>query len=239
MPSRPPLPPAASHDHAPTQPSGLRQSHTAASYESLDDSHPHRDDSPPLSPCSPRAHDDDERIPGLSIAGPSRPAQPSREPPTERTSLLASVGAEYRDHSADGACNHGVLCNHGTFSPRPMSPTDGAADQHAMSGSESDGSLPAIDASLSPEEARKKRKSWKKQLASRMKSKKMSTSSALAERHGVRDSAFMFVPFASFWRAMTSLANVGCPGTSPTTSPSWCGRANTAGPTSRATLSPP
>jgi hypothetical protein len=171
---------STSHDHAPTHPSGLRQSHSAASYTSLPDAavEDNGRDSPPLSPRSPPPASNEINIPGFSLAGPSRQAETA----TETTSLLG-----YREHAHDGPCNHG------TFSPRPMSPTDSfAADSHVNSGSESDGSLPAVDGVLSSE-PRKKRKSWKK-LASQMKSKKMSTSRVLAKRHGFQDSTLMCVP---------------------------------------------
>ncbi|KAK0642205.1 hypothetical protein B0T16DRAFT_431678 [Cercophora newfieldiana] len=173
---------SVSHDHAPVHPSGLRQSHSAASYASLDDAaadaHPH--DSPPVSPRSPPVASNETSMPGFNLAGPSR--QP--ETATETTSLLG-----YTEHAHDGPCNHG------TFSPRPMSPTDSlAADSNIYSGSESDGSLPAMDGGVLSSEARKKRKSWK-QLASKMKSKKMSTSSALAKRHGFKDSTLMYLSY--------------------------------------------
>jgi len=176
--SRPNLFSSASHGHAPAHPSGLRQSHSAASYASLADAADTRaGDSPPLSPRSPPPASNETYIPGFDLAGPSnRP-----ETATESTSLL-----DFREHPA-----HEGPCNHGTFSPRPMSPTDSvAADSHIYSGSESDGSVPTMDGVLSVE-ARKKRRSWKKQLASRMKSKKMSTSSVLAKRHGFKDSTLM------------------------------------------------
>ncbi|KAK4446061.1 high affinity sulfate transporter 2 [Podospora aff. communis PSN243] len=171
---------SASHDHAPTHPSGLRQSHSAASYTSLPDAAAEDNgrESPPLSPRSPPPASNETHIPGFSLAGPSRRAETA----TETTSLLG-----YQEHAHEGPCNHG------TFSPRPMSPTDSlVADSHA-SGSESDGSPPVMDGLLSSE-ARKKRKSWKK-LASQMRSKKMSTSRVLAKRHGFKDSTLMYLSY--------------------------------------------
>jgi hypothetical protein len=173
---------STSHDHAPTHPSGLRQSHSAASYTSLADAAAEDNgrDSPPLSLRSPPPASNETHIPVFSLAGPSRQAETA----TETTSLLG-----YQEHAHEGPCNHG------TFSPRPMSPTDSLiADSHA-SGSESDGSLPVMDGLLSSE-ARKKHKSWK-QLASQMRSKKMSTSRVLAKRHGFKDSTLMCVPVRS------------------------------------------
>ncbi|KAK5651897.1 hypothetical protein OQA88_11556 [Cercophora sp. LCS_1] len=182
--SRPQPRSSTSHDHTPVNPSGLRQSHTAASYASLADAGKRRD-SIPISPSSPNPQPDEEGVPPFSLAGPSSAFH--NVEPTETTSLL-SDGFD-REHAHDGPCNHG------TFSPRPMSPADSlAADSGLLSGSESDGSLPAIDGMLSAE-ARRKRRSWKKQLASKMKTKKMSTSSALAKRHGVKGSTMMYLSY--------------------------------------------
>lgn len=186
--SRPQPYSSVSHDHAPVHPSGLRQSHTAASYSSLADAGEvaARQDSPPLSPMSPPPQTNDRDIPGLSLAGPSRQQSQHQhhDGASEHTPLLGSELLDLRETAHEGPCNHG------TFSPRPMSPTDSlGADPQFLSGSESDGSLPALDAVMSG--ASRKRRSWKKQLTSRMKSKKMSTSSVLAKRHGLEDSTLM------------------------------------------------
>jgi len=191
--SRPQPYSSVSHDHAPVHPSGLRQSHTAASYSSLADAADAADaagrqDSPPLSPMSPPPQTNDRDVPGLSLAGPSRQQSQHQhqhhDGASEHTPLLGSELLDFRETAHEGPCNHG------TFSPRPMSPTDSlGADPHFLSGSESDGSLPALDAVMS--ESSRKRRSWKKQLTARMKSKKMSTSSILAKRHGLEDSTLM------------------------------------------------
>ncbi|KAK1749766.1 sulfate transporter family-domain-containing protein [Echria macrotheca] len=182
--SRPQPRSVASHDHTPIHPSGLRQSHTAASYESLDQARNPRD-SPELSPRSPPVPGHGDNIPPMTLAGPSN--RHSAEA-TETTALLGDTLLGMGEQAHEGPCNHG------TFSPRPMSPTDSiTADSHIHSESESDG-LPAIDGTLSAD-ARKKRRDWKKQLASKMKSKKMSTSSILAQRHGISDSALMYLSY--------------------------------------------
>jgi hypothetical protein len=69
--------------------------------------------------------------------------------------------------------------------------TDGGEHTPAESPSSSSSSspIPIIDGVLAAILKPKKRRAW----TSRMKSKKMSTSSALAERHGVKDDAMMSV----------------------------------------------
>jgi MFS superfamily sulfate permease-like transporter len=97
---------------------------------------------------------------------------------------------DFRESAHEGPCNHG------TFSPRPLSPAseDILADSLSLSESEPESpGLHTIDGVLSAG-SHKKRKSWPKQWASKMRSKKMSTSSALAERHGVEDSPLMWAP---------------------------------------------
>ena len=98
---------------------------------------------------------------------------------------------DFREQAHEGPCHHG------SFSPRPGSPTGsgGVFDSHTDTESEGSVSTPLIDGvlGLASAETRKKRKSWKRQLTAKMKSKKMSTSSALAERHGIKDSTLMWV----------------------------------------------
>jgi hypothetical protein len=89
---------------------------------------------------------------------------------------------DFREHVHEGPCNHG------TFSPRPTSPTSSLHDSISPSESEAEASLPGIDGVLSEAS---RRRSWKKRWAAKLRSKKMSTSSALAERHGVKDSVLM------------------------------------------------
>ncbi|GAB1318357.1 hypothetical protein MFIFM68171_08567 [Madurella fahalii] len=164
--------PRPGHDHAPTNPSGLRQAYTASSYSSTEGSpYPHSPPSPDRGdPASAHRH----------------AAGPSTQQPTETTSLLEAA-LDFREQLHEGPCNHG------TFSPRPVSPSSFHADTLSPSESESESVLPGIDGILAGPS--RKRKSWGKQWATKMRSKKMSTSSALAERHGVKDSALMYLSY--------------------------------------------
>ncbi|KAK4202307.1 ADP-ribosylglycohydrolase-domain-containing protein [Triangularia verruculosa] len=149
---------AAGNHHAPTNPSGLRQSVTAGSYGSIDSG---------LSSSPDQAGYFDRR----HSAGPSR----TSANPTEATSLLGST-LEFRDHEHV----HDGPCDHGTFSPRPTSPGSflarGREGGDSAAQSESEAEAP---------------KTW----AARMRSKKMSTSRDLAERHGIRDNALMYMSY--------------------------------------------
>ncbi|KAK4095923.1 putative sulfate transporter protein [Parathielavia hyrcaniae] len=101
--------------------------------------------------------------------------------PTEASALL-----DVREHVHEGPCNHG------TFSPRPTSPTNSLHDSVSPSESEAEVSYPAIDGVLS---VTPRRRGWKKQWAAKLRSRKMSTSSQLAERHGVKDSLLMYLSY--------------------------------------------
>lgn len=170
------------HNHAPSTPSGLRQSYTA----------------------SP------ESSPELLRPGPSRANSDSAssllQPPSETTALLGEV--LYREHAHDGPCDHG------TFSPRPMSPTASVGPTNNQSqsisrapspGASSESSLPLLDSVVAYVSA-KGASDWRRRWAKRMKSKTMHRSSELAERHGVQDSAFMYV------HIITCLTAVALPG---------------------------
>lgn len=199
--------------HVPVRPSGLRQSFTAASYESLDEAGGQQgNDSPPLSPRSPPANTgsnaDVRGYSDLTVAGPSLQMPPIHETPTESTSLLGR-SLDFREQAHEGPCNHG------TFSPRPASPTGSGAgglfdsayaashtDTESDSGSIGPASIDGViggsggGASEPGRDGKNKRtKSWKRQLTSRIKSKKMSTSSALARQHGVKASALTFLSY--------------------------------------------
>ena len=180
--------------HAPSTPSGLRQTFTltspVASPETLVNDTPDSPDSLDRSPKSSpvRTHINDPSSMSdlsLDLAGPSA-RNHSSAAPTESTSLLRGV-VDMREHVHDGPCNHG------TFSPRPSSPTqsvDGTDGARSPSpGASSESSLPTINGVLAAVTGN--RHDWKRKWASRIKSKKMSTSSALAERHGLKDSTIM------------------------------------------------
>ncbi|KAK3935273.1 sulfate transporter 4.1 [Diplogelasinospora grovesii] len=163
------------HGHAPANPSGLRQSYTPSDGSAEDVAY--SADSPPMSPPTQQAHLTDDAISHQSLAGPCIQNQPTSTP-TEYTTLLGRV-LDFREHAHDGPCNHG------TFSPRPASPS---GSFQIEGGSHADTELDGTS-TLS------RTKAWKQRWASRMKSKKMSTSSALAERHGVKDTALMYLSY--------------------------------------------
>lgn len=111
-------------------------------------------------------------------AGPSTRHDLSNDDTDETTSLLAN-----HERVHDGPCDHG------TFSPRVSSPTSrpGILDAEAGSVAGSDSSAPSSETLL--------KGSWKKTFSSRVKSKKMTDSSTLAQQHGVEDSWWMYLSY--------------------------------------------
>lgn len=160
-----PTPSRPGHNHAPANPSGLRQAFTASSYGSMDGG---------SDPASPETSDD-------ASSHRRAAAGPSRQRPTETTALL-DAALDFREPAHEGPCNHGV------FSPRPTSPLGNShGDSPSPDESETDASLRGPDGVSSSTRQDKKKKGW----ASRIKSKKMTTSRDLAQRHGFKDSPFM------------------------------------------------
>ena len=181
--------------HAPATPSGLRQSYTPRDSEgraaggSGSGSGSSAPPSPDASPeVRPRLGVDGVDADDAPQAGPSVSASASaRRPPTETTALLKGL-LEERE------CSHEGQCNHGTFSPRPGSPVASvrSSETDRDSAEDSDAGLPLID-SLITTVTGSKNVSWRRRWARNMRSKKMSRSSQLAERHGVKDTGFMSV----------------------------------------------
>ncbi|KAI0394132.1 sulfate transporter 4.1 [Xylariaceae sp. FL0594] len=97
---------------------------------------------------------------------------------TETTSLLT------HEQAHDGPCNHG------TFSPRAMSPPL----RDIQPGCEAD-SLLGSEGSGGSSETPLFGGRWRRVLSNKFKSKKMATSSALAERHGFEDSWWMYFSY--------------------------------------------
>ncbi|KAI0466040.1 putative sulfate transporter [Xylaria cf. heliscus] len=101
---------------------------------------------------------------------------------TETTSLLL----HHHERAHDGPCNHG------TFSPRATSPPPRyvriESERASLLGS--DGSA-TLDDTPSPSP----RRGWRRAITNMMKSKKMASSSALAERHGVEHSWSMYLSY--------------------------------------------
>jgi hypothetical protein len=156
------------NDHAPVTPSALRQSHTLSSsslsnssqVDDDDDYHWHSVNRPAAGTTSPPAQ-----------AGPSIVSTSALDP-SETSSLLHHERA------------HPGPCDHGTFSPRPMSPA-GSSDAEGAS-------LLGSDTSTDRQASRG---NWRKTLSSKMKSKTMTNSRALAEQHGFKDSRMMYLSY--------------------------------------------
>lgn len=125
-----------------------------------------------LSPASTSSDKSNPNSPG-----PSNHHQEDQVQLGETTSLLHHDG-------------HGHGHGHGTFSPRTLSPPLRGihVESERASLADSEGSLPAS-------ETRFLKGTWKKTLSNKFKSKKMATSSALAERHGFEDSWWMYISY--------------------------------------------
>lgn len=169
--------------------SGLRQSFsiTTAPSASSDGLAPPRPGSPQPSPRSRPTtelgsgsgnYEVAENL-NLAEAGPS-------DGPTETTALLQSVLSDRR-------CSRSDPCSHGTFSPRLTSPapSDRSSDTGVDSGDGRGEPMPIIDGLISTITGSHNGSTWRRSLARKVRSKKMSTSSALAERHGVTDTGSM------------------------------------------------
>ncbi|KAI0856085.1 putative sulfate transporter [Xylaria cubensis] len=154
------------HHHAPSTPSGLRRSHTVS------ESGSEHDES--AADTSSRQRENSPPPPTTDNADDTADAS------NETTSLL------HHERAHDGPCNHG------TFSPRATSPPLRYAHIESERASllGSDGSATLGDTPSPPPKA-----GWRRTIANMMKSKKMTTSSALAERHGVQDSWYMYLSY--------------------------------------------
>ncbi|KAI0435833.1 putative sulfate transporter [Xylaria telfairii] len=188
------------HHHAPSTPSGLRRSQTVS--ESVSESGPEHHhhsttDTPGREQGPPALRDPDSGSDASHSSSTPRPRPRQRQrehnndngddsadadapPPHETTSLL------HHERAHDGPCNHG------TFSPRAASPplryVQIESERASLLGSE--GSATLGDAPSPPS-----RRDWRRTITSMMKSKKMTTSSALAEQHGVEDSWSMYLSY--------------------------------------------
>ncbi|CAK7271121.1 hypothetical protein SEPCBS119000_004437 [Sporothrix epigloea] len=134
-------------------------------------------------PPSDGAGDIQATVPGHTEAGPS-------DDPNERTLLLGNV-------LSDRQCSHSGLCNHGTFSPRPTSPalSDDSSDTGVDSGDCQNDQSSIIDGLVPITTGSRGSKTWRRSLAGKVRSKKMKSSSVLAERHGLRDTGSMYLAY--------------------------------------------
>ncbi|KAI5856727.1 sulfate transporter family-domain-containing protein [Durotheca rogersii] len=117
-----------------------------------------------------------EDAPGVA-AGPSTPQAPSPDEIHEHTSLL------HHERAHDGPCDHG------TFSPRVMSPAPRGISFDAESTSMADS-----DTSLLSSETQAKA-SWRKTFSKKVRSRKMTESGTIARQHGVKDSWSMYLSY--------------------------------------------
>ncbi|KAE9571128.1 putative sulfate transporter [Colletotrichum fructicola] len=177
----------SSQQHLPMNPSGLRQSYTMGSppvqspgsiggeseYMST------REDATPLATPLPNENDSGRDTPraGSSLG------RPNTFPPSESTSLLQNV---LIDNSAPTSYTHG------TFSPRPISPTGSARSADMDRPSSSASSIPILDSVLTTITGDDH---WRKRFIRKLKSKKMTSSRTLAEQAGFKDTVWMYLSY--------------------------------------------
>ncbi|KAI1109859.1 putative sulfate transporter [Nemania sp. NC0429] len=214
-PPPPPPPEALPHQHSPSIPSGLRQSSTVSGPE-VDSTvpEPSRQQKPDHRAEGKEKGDEKgvvkrgsegqaERNVAGGVGGREgegsnvlRPSH-SESDADEGASLLryetAHEGTSLLGHERP----HEGPCNHGTFSPRAASPPSHAphleSERTSLLGSiGSDGSTILSHTSQTPPPPRAP---WRKTISNMMKSKKMATSSVLAEQHGIEASWFMYLSY--------------------------------------------
>lgn len=151
----------------------------------------------PLRGYSRLTHIDETFVPPL--AGPSG----THEAANESTSLLR----DWRERVHEGPCNHG------TFSPRPGTPSSSILDPICLDAGESPRGEPEIGSSTVPIigpvlDHIVGGANWKQRWVKRMRSKKINNSHALAEEAGLQDSMTMYlsyyVPFLIWMRQYKS-----------------------------------
>ncbi|GAB0133878.1 hypothetical protein EsDP_00002272 [Epichloe bromicola] len=155
---------SSNNGHRPTQPSALRKSHAASSRESSRDSGPafrHAITSPS---CG------DEGKPDAN----------------ESTPLIPADTSERRRSTV-----HPGLCEHGTFSPRPVSPCEGELPFTREDIVVTD-SCRLIENSVSQTCSND---GWKKWFGGRIRTKKMGQSRELAQQAGIHDTPLMYMAY--------------------------------------------
>ncbi|KAH6989176.1 sulfate transporter family-domain-containing protein [Ilyonectria sp. MPI-CAGE-AT-0026] len=170
---------SSANDHRPAQPSSLRQALSAQN----------------------RSYDD--RINNGSdnnAAGDSFSSPPSSPGPASRTAIPGMFASEstplIHDQSATSRRTsvHPGLCRHGTFSPRPTSPsvtmrsTDEESSETAGSGTH----IPVLDSAITTIVGHD---DWKRWLKKRIRTKKMGHSRMLAEQAGFKDTTSMYLAY--------------------------------------------
>lgn len=170
----------SSTDHRPTQPSALRQALSAQGRNQNDSSTLGSPGSPTSAPVA---------------SPPESPGHPHGATineifANESTPLID--GNKQRPSNRRGSVHpaHPGVCSHGTFSPRPMSPTltmrstDEDGSETAGSGTH----IPVLDNAITTIVGHE---DWKRWLKKRMRTKTMGHSSMLAEQAGFEDTAYM------------------------------------------------
>jgi hypothetical protein len=214
-----------------------RPPHSRSSSYSNDQPHPHR----PNNPSSLRQAITANRA-GQPVDNLNRPATPPSPGPAfisrNETAPLLQDSSSGRRPSVHPA--HAGYCTHGTFSPRPSSPTgqsfEGYRDEDGSLAAgeetpESGTTIAVLDNAISHIIGHE---DWKKWLKRRMRTKKMGHSSQLAEQAGLQDTNLMWVP-ASIIKDQLMLTSSG---TSPTIFRALPGCPSIRFPTSKATSLP-
>lgn len=170
MASNPRTPSGSSYLHAPSTPSGLRQTYTASPESSPDFATGSR-----LDPSSPSSSPPPGARSGYARA------------PSESTGLL-------RD-AHEGPWSHGTFSPRAASPSNSFGRSNDASQAASLApslGDSSESSLPIFDSVVAYVSA-KGAPDWRKKWAKRMRTKTMGRASELAERHGVEDNAFMCV----------------------------------------------
>ena len=166
------------NDHRPLQPSTLRQSHTPASRRG----------------SSQGSDSAAARQPDTSPASSSASSQRKQAAAaTESTPLIPADGQQHEQHQRRDPAHPGI-CTHGTFSPRPSSPADGIFGGRLlddMTASETTASEPpsgvldnAMSNILGTDD-------WKVWIKRRIRTKKVTQSTELAQQAGFRFTPMM------------------------------------------------
>ena len=155
---------------------------------------PPRAGSPQPSPRTrPVRHAADASGGSNDVGGLDLPEAGPSDSPSETTALLQKA-------LSNTSCNHAGPCTHGTFSPRPSSPSPSDRSYGTDIGSSGDGSarpmpIPILDGLITSITGSRDSGNWRRSLAKKVRSKKMSTSSVLAERHGLTDTGSMYLAY--------------------------------------------
>ncbi|KAK7416832.1 hypothetical protein QQZ08_011855 [Neonectria magnoliae] len=169
---------SSSNDHRPSQPSALRQALSAQNRTLQGQTNNGSDDSAVPDASSPPAS-----------PGPASRASISNIFASESTPLIQGQSASSRRTSV-----HPGLCRHGTFSPRPSSPTVTArsTDEESSETAGSGTHIPVLDSAITTIVGHD---DWKKWLKRRIRTKKMGHSSVLAEQAGFQDTTLMYMAY--------------------------------------------